>query len=567
MIRRIFTLALIFLSLMVLSQESAKVFKIKFKDKSNSEYNIHNPQDFLSEKAIERRQRMGIEIKADDLPLSPQYLETLKDMGAKILVESKWMNLVIAEFSNNVELDDISGLPFVATVKDAGYLISNINVDRELVTENKPFFKNESYSPVMQSNQNKSTSEIMSFDYGESFNQIDMLNGVGLHNDGYTGEGMIISVLDAGFWHVDQMPAFDTLWANNRILDTRNIAVPGENVFNDDISSHGMMVLSTMGGNLPGDLVGTAPDAGYYLIRTEYGPTESLIEEYYWIAGAEYADSVGTDVINSSLGYTEFDNPEENHTYEDLDGDTTPITIGADKAAEKGILVVNSAGNYANDPWTYIGAPADGDSVFTIGAVDPSGNRASFSSIGPTYDGRVKPTVMAQGQATVVASTWGGIQTGNGTSFSSPVMAGMTACLWNANPDYSNMDIIEALIQSSDRYDNPDYQYGYGIPDFVDANNILSTTEIHNTEGITNLNVSPNPFTDRIQIRFHLEIHENLLLTVHDLTGRTVYQQEVNGKNGFNNLVIRTPEDIPTGIYILRIQTNSAIKTIKLIKS
>ncbi|MCK5839727.1 MAG: S8 family serine peptidase, partial [Bacteroidales bacterium] len=482
------------------SQELSSVYIIKFSDKSNTGYSIDQPGLFLSERAVERRERFGIPVKESDLPISHDYLRLIIDQGSQLIVKSKWLNLVIVNNDNPDKIKSISKLFFVKEVIKADYLLTKLpeysNNEQSL---NKPFFRNETYSnQPLSPRMLKSSDAIMEFNYGISFNQIDMLNGIPLHNEGFTGEGMVIAVLDAGFRNVDQMAAFDTLWSNDRILGTRDYVEPGNDVFNDAIHTHGMMVLSAMGGNLPGELVGTAPHAGYYLIRTEDATAEYLMEEYFWVQGAEYADSLGVDIINSSLGYTVFDDPLENHTYEDMDGNTTPITIGADMAAEKGILVCNSAGNWANDPWLYIGAPADGDSVFTIGAVDSIGNWAGFSSIGPTFDGRLKPNVVAQGKLAVIAHPSGGISQGSGTSFSSPIIAGMTACLWQANPDFNNMEIMQAIQQSANRYDNPNDSLGYGIPDYEAANNILGINEVALTENQMVVRVSPNPFNESL---------------------------------------------------------------------
>ena len=550
------------------SQESSSMYIIKFNDKSNANYSIDQPGFFLSDRAVERREKFGIPIKESDLPISPDYLRQIIDQGSQLIVKSKWLNLVIVNNGNPDKIESISTLSFVKEVIKADYLLKKqpeyYNND---LSQNKPFFRNETYShqpfsPLIL----KSSGATMEFDYGLSFNQIDMLDGIPLHNEGFTGEGMVIAVLDAGFWRVDQMEAFDTLWANDRILGTRDYVEPGNNVFNDAIHKHGMMVLSTMGGNLPGQLVGTAPHAGYYLIRTEDATAEYLMEEYFWVQGAEYADSLGVDLINSSLGYTEFDDPLENHTYEDMDGNTTPITIGADMAAEKGILVCNSAGNSANNPWLYIGAPADGDSVFTIGAVDSSGNWAGFSSIGPTFDGRLKPNVVAQGSLSVIAAPSGGVFRGSGTSFSSPIIAGMTACLWQANPDFNNMEIIQAIQQSASQYNNPNDSIGYGIPNYDAANNILGINEVTWINNQMIVSVSPNPFKERLFLSIDLIESSRIIISLSDLTGKMIYYTEVKGSAGENEFVLKEVHNLKNGFYILQLRSNHQVQSIKVVK-
>jgi hypothetical protein len=464
-----FTILLI--SLQVSAQIAPDKYWIRFTDKNNSPFSIENPEAFLSQKAIDRRNVQGIPIAENDLPVNPSYLSAVANTGATLLNISKWFNSVTVFTTDPSVIDDINALPFVLSVAKMTNNNSTLN------TSIKPFFENETYSKFQDSIKMKGSGE--SFDYGQGYNQINMLNGILLHDLGYNGEGMTIAVLDAGFRNADILTAFDSLWMNNRILGYKDFVDP----LNPDIfasHSHGTNVLSTMGANLPGELVGTAPRASYWLLRSEDGGSEYLIEELNWASAAEFADSAGVDIINSSLGYTTFDDPSQNHTYMDMDGNTTPITIAADLAASKGMIVVNSAGNEGSGSWQYIGAPADGDSVFSIGAVDASGNYAYFSSTGPTYDGRLKPNVVAQGQGSAIVSAWSGIVlTGSGTSFSSPITAGIVACLWQAHPDKTNMEILEAIQQNGSQAGNPDNLLGYGIPDYFAAHNQLSTPVIH----------------------------------------------------------------------------------------
>ncbi|MBM3436273.1 MAG: hypothetical protein FJY07_08685, partial [Bacteroidetes bacterium] len=388
-----FYLLLIFVSVseLILSQVYPDKYWVRFTDKNNSPYSINNPGEFLSQRAIDRRVHFGINVIENDLPVNPQYIEGVANTGVTILTVSKWMNSVTIYTTDPAALDAIGLLPYVESiVKGTGSGGFNPSP--------KPFFLNETYYKMPEEEYLKS---LCSYDYGSAYNQIHMLNGDALHDMGYNGAGKIIAVIDAGFMNADNIDAFDSLWDSGRILGVRDFVSP----LNPDIFGshyHGTMVLSTMGGNWPGNIVGTAPGAEYWLIRTEDGNSEYIIEELNWVSGAELADSVGADIINSSLGYTEFDDPSQNHTYEDMDGNTTPVTKGADVAASKGMVVVNSAGNSGGSSWQYIGAPADGDSVFSIGAVDDMGNYAGFSSTGPTYDGRVKPNVVAQGQGCAI---------------------------------------------------------------------------------------------------------------------------------------------------------------------
>jgi hypothetical protein len=376
---------------------------------------------------------------------------------------------------------------------------------------------------------------------------------------------MMIAILDAGFRRVDQFAAFDSLWINNQILGTRDFSIPGNNVFGDDMHTHGTSVLSTIGANLPGQMVGTAPHASFWLIRTEVGETETLVEEYNWAAGAEFADSLGADVINSSLGYTTFDDPTFDHTYFDLDGNTTPITRSADLACSRGILVVNSAGNEGGSAWQYIGAPADGDSVFSIGAVDASGNYAGFSSTGPTVDGRIKPDVTAQGQGTTVIEGWtGSVSQGSGTSFSSPLTAGALACLWQSTPGFSAEQIRVAVRGTASRSNSPDNFYGWGIPNMVNARTLLSAPA-PGAIPTAQFTMFPIPFAAAPILRSNMKTVENISVEIFSLDGQLL-SAEVFRIQGSSDLRIDKFSTLPSGIYFLRVASGSATQVMRAIK-
>ncbi|RLD52427.1 MAG: hypothetical protein DRI97_14505 [Bacteroidetes bacterium] len=333
-------------------------YYVQFTDKNNSPYSISNPEAYLSQRAIDRRNRQNIAIDMKDIPVNPQYLQGVRNAGATILNPTKWLNGTTIYTNNPSVIAAINLLPYVSSVSKS----EKIGDSQE---NGKAFFENEDYSVAPSAYlQAKSTS---TYDYGPSYNQISMLNGDQLHALGYKGEGIIIGVLDAGYDNADNLPVFDSLWADGRVLGNYDFVDGGAIQY--DKHFHGTGVLSLMAGNYPGEIVGTAPRASYFLFRTEDGASEYIIEEYNWVSGAEYADSVGCDVLNTSLGYSEFpDDPTQNHTYEDMDGNTTPITIGADVAASRGMVVVNSAGNSGTSSWYYITAPADGNEVFSIGS-------------------------------------------------------------------------------------------------------------------------------------------------------------------------------------------------------
>ncbi len=543
----------LFLSSLLLSaQDATKSYLIKLKDKGNSKFSLSKPSEYLSQKSIERRILQQIPLNNTDLPISESYIQALQDNGAEIYYKSKWLNMVMANLSSE-DYNSVVGLPFIERINPIQAPSVKKNNNRF-----KRFFFNEKVQKLDETKL-KHSYKTGVFDYGASANQAQMLKINELHDMGYTGAGMVIAVIDAGFNSVDVMDVFDSLFATNRILGTRDFVQPGTNIYNTDMSSHGTMVLSTMGGNLPGQFVGTAPHASYYLLRSEDTNGEYLMEEYYWINAAEYADSVGVDVINTSLGYTTFDNPSENHTYADMNGDTAPITIGADLAAAKGMLVVNSAGNEGNNPWTYISAPADGDSVLTVGAVDAFGNYASFSSRGPTYDGRVKPEIAAQGREAVVASPYG-ISMANGTSFSSPILSGAAACFWQANPTYSNMEIISFIKQSASRATNPDNFIGWGIPDFALANSLTMTNGFKEVK----TRFYPNPFSDYIDIDIEDSLNGPVMIKLINSSGRIV--KELVSDKSNKNIKVNGLGGLRSGIYFIQVSYNNTTFNQKLIK-
>lgn len=560
--KKTFTLITLLFSIVTLSaQDRSNIYIIKFSDKGQSGYSISNPGQFLSERSVERRLLQHIPLNETDLPVSSAYLQNLKKLGAEVIYTSKWLNVAIANVSNESNVMAIKALPYVRDINKSSVL------DRK--TNHQPFkrfFQQEKFHRIDLHKDENNTKAVMSYNYGLSGNQAKMLKVDQLHNQGYAGEGMTIAVIDAGFNSANTLDVFDSLYAKNRILGTKDFVQPGNNVYNNTMSLHGTMVLSTMGGNLPGAIVGTAPHASFYLLRSEDASAEYLMEEYYWVNAAEYADSIGADLINSSLGYTVFDNPADSHTYADMDGNTAVVTIAADMAAQKGILVVSSAGNDGNKPWHYISAPADGDSVLTIGAVDSLGLYANFSSVGPTADGRVKPDVAAQGSSVIVAVIPSGISWGSGTSFSSPILCGAAACLWQANPTYSNMEIYNAIKQSGSRASNPNDEIGWGIPDFVLANSLL----VGNIDRINysyEIKCYPNPFSDYVTAEFNLKSKSEAEIRLINTQGTVLKSfKGIKLFQGKNSVKFEDLNLLPKGIYFIQILDAHGIITQKIIK-
>ena len=558
----IYTLTLILFVLTGYSQNMPDKYYVQFTDKNNSPYSVDNPGEFLSQRAIDRRQRYNIPVDMKDIPVNPQYIQGVKNAGAEILFPTKWLNGVTVKILNNNVLNAVQQLPYVSEVKLITYVSKK---SAGAGKQEKTFFDEETVVPEKQVNFVPASKSGLEYNYGAAYDQINLINGIPLHELGYRGQGMVIAVLDAGFEDVPTQPLFDSLRANGQILGTKDFVTPGGNVYYGH--THGRMVLSTMGANKPGVMIGTAPKASYWLLRPENYAQEYVAEEYNWVSAAEFADSVGADVINSSLGYIDFDDPSQDHTYEQLDGNTAVVTIGADMAASRGMIVCNSAGNSGGSWWDHLGFPADGDSVFTVGAVDNNGNYAWFSSPGPTYDGRIKPNVVATGSNATVANGSNGVTYASGTSFSSPITAGMITCLWQALREKNNMEVMWSVMESGSTANNPNNQIGWGIPDYESALSILTSIDSNddNGNGLVR-NVYPNPFTDKIYIKFSKFIKTPINITLTDITGRKILSK--NYKAGyFIQLDMSDISKFVSGnIYILKITSDKTSQTFKLLK-
>jgi subtilisin family serine protease len=535
-----------------IAQVAPGKYWIEFNDKNNTLFSIEQPEAFLTKRAIERREKQNISIRENDLPVNPEYIQGLSNIGLEVLYVSKWFNAVAVKTSDSSLIDLAGMLPYVKNAKKvARYkapdkqkaLLEELMMLMEKAAAEK---NNKDLTTLMPSKSAKT------FDYGKAKNQIMMLNGDQLHKAGFAGEGILIAVFDAGFPGVDTMAVFAEMMQNDRFKGSYDFVDLDEMVF--DANRHGMNVLSTMASKLPGVMTGTAPHADYWLFRTEEAASEFLIEECNWVRAMEYADSVGIDVVNSSLGYTTFDDPGTSHTYEDLDGKSTIITRAATIAASKGILVVNSAGNSGDSEWKYIGAPADADSILSIGASDAQGNYASFSSIGPSYDGRIKPNVSGQGLGATLASQSGGTISGNGTSFSAPIIAGLAACLWQANPEKSVQQIIKAIDQSSSQYSQPDYKLGYGIPNFALADKLLKGIKAEDMNRDSIVNVYPNPFNKGLTIEFYSAKDQEIEVQIASVNGKTMSQGKYQMKAfANNNIHFQQLDKLKDAAYVIKI--------------
>lgn len=541
--RRISILFLAFCSVsQVFSQRlSPDKYWIPLADKNNSVYTIQNPSDFLSTDAIERRVRNGIPVSYEDIPVSQIYLDSIRSKGLKILGSSKWFNAVIV-LADSIDM--------VHEVRKFNFVLPFEPEQAFRVIGGTQILKDSGQSEYLESEV-----KYPDTDYGEALLQLKILGGKGLHELGYKGRGMSIAVLDAGFYDVDSLEAFRSLWDENRIHGHKDFVNHNDDFFRQ--SSHGTNVLSTMAAYMPGLIIGTAPEASYWLLRSEDARSEYKIEEANWVMAAEFADSAGADIIISALGYSFFNDTAMNYKYEDINGLKSMATRAADIAFEKGMIVVVSAGNEGNKTWNKITAPSDAFNTLAIGAIDTALNLAAFSSRGPSYDGRVKPDLLAVGSQTILINALGQVSRGFGTSFAAPQIAGLVACLWQAMPMKSNEEIINAIKSSADNFKTPGNDRGYGIPDFLLALYKLS----EDFENDMSIRISPNPFINSFEISFDIQVDEIRIL---DITGKTISSFPVDLKP-FQKEII-TPENIAAGTYLLIGRNKNEKRISRLIK-
>ena len=517
------------------SQEDAWVY---FTNKPNASTFLANPLSMLSQRALDRRTAQNIAIDITDVPVHQPYIDQIAAAtGITVMAKSKWLNAIHIRGSQ----PNIQALTSLSFVQSVDFANSSLNTRQAQPTSHK------------LNKINKNAEELVTYNYGNSANQIQMLNGHLLHQQNYTGQGKIIAVLDSGFINANTAAPFQNLMTNNQILGGYNFPDRNNNYFSRH--NHGTNVLSCMGGFADGQLVGTAPDAQYYLFITEDINEENPVEESYWVEAAEVADSLGVDIINSSLGYFGYDNPSYSYTYSDMNGTTAFASRGANMAFMKGMMVVVSAGNSGNSANPHVGVPAEATHALAVGAVNSTEAYASFSSIGPSFDGRVKPDVCAKGLGTTVSNTAGAIVTSNGTSFSSPVMAGMVASFWSAVPSLTNVQVKQFIIESADLFANPTNQKGYGIPDFQ-----LALTNALNSMNFTTENpvLYPNPANE--QVTLISEIKNGTMLIFNSL-GQLVKEENITNSIQQFNLNSFTP-----GIYYYQISSPSGTIKGKIIK-
>ena len=479
-----------------------------FKDKPNKAAFYNNPLSELSQKALDRRNNRGVALNDQDAPIEPSYIQNIKDLGFPVTDQSKWLNGVAVNATSE-QIEELSQQSFVDHVES---FVRNPNGG---IRQNK-----------IDKFKNSTLQKLTGFNYGNSDEQIAQINLKPLHENDFTGKNISIAVIDTGFPYVDTGDAFKRMRDNNHIKATYNFVTKNENVYDPNVNPHGAMCLGIIGGYIADTFVGSAPDADFYLYASEKGDAEIPEEQLYWIEAAEEADRQGVDVISTSLGYSEFDDSRYDYTYADMNGTTTFISRGAQIASEKGIFVLIAAGNEGQNNWHYITAPADNASVFTIGAVTSSGNSSGFSSFGPNASGVVKPDAGARGTDTYyVFNDYS--NSGNGTSFATPLAAGGVACLLQAIDKTTNIDSVKDLLrQKSSLYPNPSDQMGYGILNFGKTYQDFLTT----SESIqkSTFKIFPNPNNGE----FFIESKEISPVKIFDMNGRIIYSGTLsNGKN------------------------------------
>lgn len=542
MIKKLFIFCFFSFHVFSFAQQDAWVYLI---DKPTSTYPLNTPSAFLTQKAIDRKAKHNIVIDERDVPVNEVYITALKNVsGITVMAKSKWFNAVHVRGSEA----DINSLLTNHSTTFVDYVdFANKSLNTTKVAEEKKSFSVNDKFGIEKT--------FVNFTYGNTQNQVEMINVDDLHIADYTGEGVTIAVLDAGFINVNTMGAFQRLRDAGDLLGDYDFVNRNPDVYANTSSAHGTQVLSTMAGYILNDYVGTAPDASYYLFITEDSGDENPVEESYWVEAVERADSLGVDLINTSLGYKNYNNANYSYASADLDGNTAFITKGANIAFEKGLLLVTSAGNSGASG---VGAPADSQYVLSIGAVNSSGIYATFSSVGSAIQPSQKPDVVAQGSSAVVINPNNAIGTSNGTSFSSPILTGGVACLMQALPNKTNAEIMQLVRESGSQYNNPDYELGFGIPNLMSAlNTTLSVGSLINDNDIS---IYPNPAKNFVYLKMPSTKNKSTV-TVFNVLGKQVLFRLIESNDKQIDI-----SSLSKGIYILNVKSENKTKSFKLIK-
>ena len=549
---RILGAVFVLLSSIAFGQSASEISQVNryfifFSDKSSETYpySISQPEEFLTQRAINRRSKESIPVVEEDLPVDPSYVQGLSGVGVDVYFTSKWFNGALVNMDTTL-LGEVMMLSYVDSI---ALLADTTRLSRE----KDPFETPTTFQEPPSVN-------------GNSDIQLAMLGAEHMHSDNIKGQGMRIAVLDNGFTGVDRFTPFQHVWENNRIVGTKDFVENTGNVF--QFGSHGTSVFSIIGANYESetdDLIGITSEAEFVLCITEDNAAENIVEEYNWLLGAEFADSLGVDVINASLGYNTFDIPEHNYSKDDLDGQTSVVSIAASIAAEKGIIVVTSAGNSGRrqEPENLISHPADAINILSVGSVRPDFNRSDFSSVGPTADGRIKPDIAAFGDGTAIMRGNGSIERGGGTSFASPLIAGFAAGIWQANPDWTSQQVMDAIRNSGHRAAGPNSLIGYGVPvySFAVDGKALKVNDILSDK----VTVYPNPFSgDRLFLITDGEFKKGMNIHVMDPKGSLIFEESYK-KREIKERMELSIDSSEQGVYFLFLQIGKDQKVVKLI--
>lgn len=535
--------ALLLLFPCLLEAQDINRYMVFFKDKEQTTYSVEKPHEFLSPRAIERRERQQIPVTVQDLPVSRQYVKNVEATGATVFYGSRWFNAVLVEAFQ----DQLSAMEALPEVEDVLFIAPG----SKLLKSGK------------DSGSRKKSSKLRTSTVPENF-QNSILGVPEMQLEGFSGQGKLIAVLDGGFKAVDQLPYFSHLFAGGRLVGQHDFTTATPEVFR--YSSHGTKALSTISAVDSTTFIGIAPGADILLAVTEDVSSEYVVEEYNWLLGVEWADSAGADVISSSLGYSTFDDPAMNYTYVDLDGNTTVSARAATMASERGMVVVVSAGNSGNDGWKYIVTPADADGIISVGAIQEDGEIALFSSRGPSSDKRVKPEVVALGHRTIVADMAGGFTIGSGTSFAAPQIAGFVASAWGAYPELSSQALRELILNSGDRALQPDSVYGWGVPFFPRIKaSVLHNKELEVAEKVK---IYPNPVQEgQVYIEFEDPTGTEVFVNLFSATGQQLLnQQQLKQLGGSGTTYALDINTLTKGVFFIQIIRNDKAYSRKILK-
>lgn len=508
----------------ILTLQAQGTLYLAYLEEKPDSFLLH-PERFLTSQALERRKLQGIPVNLTDAPIPAEKLKALEQF-VKVRGYSRWLNAALIEVSSP---DRIPSSPFIRCIEPLSHAPHSSRALATVASTRSANPSQKTLSPV-------------------NIHQLHQLNLHTLHELGYTGKNIRIAILDAGFPYMDEIPAFRAVFHSGRFLGGYDFVAGDSSIFGDN--SHGTQVASVIIAHDPDTIgyVGGAPDVAVLLARTENALSESRIEEWNWARAAEWADSMGAYIIQSSLGYSTFDDPAENYTYADMNGRTAITTQAARIATQKGLLVITSAGNEGNSPWRYITAPADADSIIAVGAINSSGQIAPFSSRGPTADHRIKPDLVALGWGTYIVGLSGTVQQASGTSFAAPLITSLAACIWQSAPELPGWYVREALLQSGDRARNPDTLYGYGIPDGEKA--LLYLRQLRGqTSPTSTLRLSPNPVSHTLTLALNDPNFGWYDMEIYDTEGRLIWRRLYRGMTEINISV----QDWRPGLYIVEL--------------